>query len=654
MSEPLTRVQRLELRLERERRARGEAEEIAERSSRELYARQRELTLLAAVAAAANRARAIEQALDFTLEQLCRHLGWAAAQAWLRDEDADELRLAAVRYVADESRSGPLLAASESRRFVSGEGLPGRVLASAEPLWITDPATDPNFPRAAAVRAARLSTVVGFPVVVDDRVAAVLECFAEAELPEAPGVLRVVSQVGDLLAQVFERDRSERRLRHEACHDALTGLPNRGFFQERLAHLLSLADRTELGLAVAILDVDHFKEVNDTLGHPQGDRLLIEVGRRLSTILGESDTIARLGGDEFALILSRVRDENDAAAVARRVAMALREPVRLEGVPVAVDASIGLALYPRHGRDLSELMRHADVAMYEAKRAHTVHRLYSAPADPHSPHRLGMMGELREALAQERLLLHYQPQVHTVTGAVVAAEALLRWPHPTRGFVPPAEFIPVAERTGLIGPVTRFVLRRALAQARAWLTDGLAVTVAVNTSPLTLLDDRFPEQVARLLAEAGVPAQLLELEITESSMLEDPERTRGVLCELGAIGVSIAIDDFGTGYSSLAQLKHLPVGQLKIDGSFVSAMTTDDRDRFIVRGAIRLGHDLGMRIVAEGVEDQQTLVALGALGCDAAQGYFIHRPAPAEALGDWLLERADAGGVGAGPARSIA
>ena len=245
---------------------------------------------------------------------------------------------------------------------------------------------------------------------------------------------------------------------------------------------------------MAILDVDHFKEVNDTLGHAQGDQLLIEVGRRLTAILGESDTIARLGGDEFALILSRIHTEEDASAVARRVAIALSEPLRLEGVRVAVDASIGLALYPRHGEDLSELMRHADVAMYEAKRAQTVHRLYSPPADPHSPNRLGLMGELREALEAEQLMLHYQPKVDAHTGRLLDVEALLRWRHPVRGFIPPGEFIPVAERTGLIGSLTRFVLREALAQSRAWLREGLMIPVAVNISPRTLLDERFPRR----------------------------------------------------------------------------------------------------------------------------------------------------------------
>ena len=636
MNGDLARVERLERRLDRERRARREAETIAERSARELYARQRELTLLAAVAAAANRAQSLEDAIGFTLEQLCRHLGWAAALAWLFDDQANELRCAPVHYIADMSRTAPLLECSRQLRYATGVGLPGQVLDQAQPIWLSGRTDEDNYPRASATRAAGLSTVVGFPVVVDDRVVAVLECFAEASLPPAEEVMRVVSQVGDLLAQVFERDRSERRLRHEARHDALTGLPNRACFHERLDHLLGLAGRTDLGLAVAILDVNHFKEVNDTLGHPQGDRLLVEVGRRLSAILAESDTIARLGGDEFALILSRINSEEDAMAVAGRVAVALREPLRLEGVPVSVDASIGLALYPRHGADLSELMRHADVAMYEAKRAQTVHRLYSPPADPHNPHRLGLMGELREALESDQLMLQYQPKVDAHTGRLLDVEALLRWRHPVRGFVAPGEFIPVAERSGLIGSLTRFVLREALAQARAWLADGLMIPVAVNISPRTLLGESFPEEISELLCDPDLPRGLLGLEITESSVLEDPDRARRVLCDLAEMGVPIAIDDFGTGYSSLGQLKQLPVGQLKIDRSFVDGMTGDERDSFIVRAAIRLGHDLGMTIVAEGVEDDETLSLLRELNCDVVQGYLIHRPAFAGVLESWL------------------
>jgi diguanylate cyclase (GGDEF)-like protein len=389
---------------------------------------------------------------------------------------------------------------------------------------------------------------------------------------------------------------------------------------------------------VAIIDLDRFKEVNDTLGHQAGDRLLIEAGRRLRRTLGASDTIARLGGDEFALILPRVRDGRDAAAVAARIAEALGDPVSLDGVLIQLDASVGIALHPDHGDDPGTLLRHADVAMYEAKRDQAGHLLYSTAYDPYSPDRLGLVAELRRALDDRALVLHYQPKVSVDGGVLHGVEALVRWPHATRGLIAPGEFIPLAEHTGLIRPLTVHVLELALAQCRRWLDDGLAIPIAVNISARSLLDEAFPDELAAQLHAAGVPPELLELEVTESSMLESPERARVLLDRLSAMGVAIAVDDFGTGYSSMAQLKALPVRRLKIDRGFIAAMGEDDRDAFIVRSAIQLGHDLGMAIVAEGVEDERTLQALHGLGCDAAQGFYIQRPVAPEQLADWLHE----------------
>ena len=304
---------------------------------------------------------------------------------------------------------------------------------------------------------------------------------------------------------------------------------------------------------------------------------------------------------------------------------------------------MGTALYPQHGHDADTLVRQADVGMYEAKRSHAGHVIYSAERDPYSSERLGMVAALRHALESRHLVLHYQPKVDVQEHAVRGVEALVRWQDPERGMIPPGDFIPLAERTGLIRPITTFVLREALAQVRAWLNDGLRVPVAVNLSARSLLDTGFPDQVAQLLGEARVPAELLELEVTESMMLEDPKLSREVLSRLDAMGISLSVDDFGTGYSSLAQLRRLPVSELKIDRGFVSSMQSDDRDAFIVRSSIQLGQNLGLKIVAEGVEDMETIESLRRLGCDIVQGYAIMRPVPSSELTGWLHEQAAAG-----------
>jgi diguanylate cyclase (GGDEF)-like protein len=449
--------------------------------------------------------------------------------------------------------------------------------------------------------------------------------------------VRVLEQAGRQLARVFDRARTEAQLLHQASHDSLTELPNRVLFNDRLDQALAYARRQDSSrTAVLLLDLDRFKEVNDTLGHHQGDGLLREVGERLRGTLREADTIARLGGDEFALILPLVDDEAAAVRAAERLRAALAEPISLDGVQVQVDASIGIALYPDHGEDRETLVRQADVGMYEAKRTHAGHMVYAAEHDPYSPRRLGMVAALRAALEAGQLILHYQPKISVGTGEVRGVEALVRWPDPERGLVPPAEFIPIAESTGLIKPLTVFVLRAALTQARLWLDGGLEVPVAVNLAARSLLDAGFPDQVAQLLEEAQVAPELLELEVTETMMLEDPKRSLEVLTRLDAMGIALSIDDFGTGYSSLAQLKRLPVRSLKIDRGFVGSMCSDERDAFIVRSSIQLGHNLGLTVVGEGVEDSSTLVALGLLGCDNAQGYLIKRPCPADELTPWL------------------
>jgi diguanylate cyclase (GGDEF)-like protein len=435
----------------------------------------------------------------------------------------------------------------------------------------------------------------------------------------------------------IERQASQNQ--HQALHDALTTLPNRTLLRDRTGRAIRQADRELTAAALLLLDLDRFKEVNDTLGHHYGDLLLVQVGERLRATLREIDTVARLGGDEFAILLPRIADADGAAAVAAKLQAALAESFLLEGLTLDVEASIGVALYPDHGRDSDELLQRADIAMYVAKANHAGYMVFDPEQDEHSPRRLTLLGELRRAIEHGQLILHYQPKVDAHSGRVLGVEALVRWQHPEHGLLPPSDFIPLAERTGLIGPLTHYVLDAALRQCRQWLQAGHELSVAVNISTRRLLDATFPDEVADLLATWQVRAGLLVVEITESTIMADPGRAQEVLRRLDEMGVHLSIDDFGTGYSSMAYLKSLPVHELKVDRSFVSHMTSNASDAVIVRSTVDLGRNLGLRVVAEGVEDALTWQELDALGCDAIQGYYVSRPVPADALISWLEHR---------------
>jgi diguanylate cyclase (GGDEF)-like protein len=429
------------------------------------------------------------------------------------------------------------------------------------------------------------------------------------------------------------------RLRHEALHDPLTGLPNRALFHDRVRDALAAARSHSQHVAVLLMDLDRFKEVNDSLGHHHGDRLLQEVGARLERTLDPSVTVARLGGDEFAVLLPRIAQLEEAEQVAALIRRALAEPFVHDEISLELGATIGIAAAPDHGQDSSILLQRADVAMYAAKQDRSGMALYALELDQNSPRRLALVGDLRRAIEHEQLQVHYQPKVSLATTAVVGVEALVRWTHPEHGSMAPDEFIAIAEHTGLIANVTTYVLRAALAQCRSWERDGLAVGVAVNLSARSLLDLQLPEEIQRLLGEAGVAPSCLTLEITEGSVMSDPARTVAILDRLRAMGVGLSVDDFGTGYSSLSYLKRLPVHEVKIDKSFVATMITNPNDASIVRSIVDLGHNLGLSVLAEGVEDEATWERLRQIGCDVVQGYFICRPSPASQLSDWLQDR---------------
>jgi diguanylate cyclase len=406
-----------------------------------------------------------------------------------------------------------------------------------------------------------------------------------------------------------------------------------------LRQSLLVGGREDFEVAVMVMDLDGFKEINDSLGHHNGDLLLRQIGPRLRSVLRESDTIARLGGDEFAVLLPSITDKPSAVQVAEKMRRALELPFALHGLRLNMEASIGMAFYPDHGESAERLLQRADVAMYAAKQMRSGYAIYSADQDQNTPNRLALIGELRRALDEEEIQLYYQPKAHLESGEVQGVEALVRWHHPDRGLVPPGEFVPITEQTGLILPFTLYVLEGAIKQTRSWLEAGLELTTAVNLSTRNLLELELPEQIAALLAKWDVPARQLELEITESTIMSDPMRALTVLDRLSEMGVGIAIDDFGTGYSSLAYLKRLPVSEIKIDRSFVSNMIEDENDAVIVRSTIDLGRNLGLQVVAEGVETEAEWDALTELGCDYAQGHYVSPAVSAGELMQWLRAR---------------
>ena len=425
---------------------------------------------------------------------------------------------------------------------------------------------------------------------------------------------------------------------HRAFHDALTDLPNRLLLHQRLERGLARARAEQHPLALLLVDLDDFKAVNDTLGHAYGDRLLGDVAARMRAALGRDDLLARLGGDEFAVLPGGPCDAERGRAVAARLVSALQEPFEVDGILLDVRASVGLACFPEHGSAPDELLRGADVALYVANAAQSPVEVYSSGKDHYTVDRLMLAAQLRRGLEMGELVLEYQPKFPMLGGPAVGVEALARWEHPTLGRIGPDGFIPLAEQTGLIARVTDVVMRQAIEQAAAWAAEGLKLRMSVNVSPRNLLDPHLPGLIRTLLAEAGMDPSQLQLEITESRSVPSGRVAMAVLEELRTMGVGLAIDDFGTGFSSLVQLQRLPVDEIKIDRSFVSAMITSESDATIVRSTIDLARNLGLTVTAEGVEDQPTRRRLADMGCDLAQGYELCRPLPPDKCANVLRD----------------
>ncbi len=432
---------------------------------------------------------------------------------------------------------------------------------------------------------------------------------------------------------------ASRRLRYQAGENArlalldpLTGLPNRRLLGERLERAALASARSGDAVGLLLLDIDRFKEVNDTLGHPRGDALLLQVAERISAVVRDSDTVARLGGDEFAVLLPQVASLEAAEQSMERVRSVFDEPFDLDGLVLHVDTSIGLAVLPDHADDVTELLARADVAMYAAKAAGAGMAVYSPTGDANSTSRLTLLGDLRRALDTDELQLYYQPKVSLPTGRVTGLEALLRWNHPTRGQIPPNDFIPMAEQTGLMHQLTRRVLGLVGEQMAEWQREGVLLPVAVNLSARNLLEPDLDRVVAAMLELHGLPPSALEVEITETALIEDPERAARMLTRLTALGITVAVDDFGIGNTAMGQLRSMPLRTIKIDRSFVTNLGSDGSHGVLVRAIVDLAHEFGLVAVAEGVEDEEAIRQLTSMGCDLAQGFHWSRPVPVDEL----------------------
>ena len=611
-------------------RKRAEAELALSR--RTLLARNESLRLINQLSTRLHGSLEIDRILATTLEAL-RSLTPTPHVAICLHEDGKPLRVAASAGFAAAT-----LPVGEAG--VAAHGLHALALARRRLLVSANFAGHDALPaeaRAALARAGAQSGVVSPLLYRDIPLGSVILLF---EQPRVFGEIELDSftAIGNTVALALASARHVDGLDYLAHHDSLTGLPNRMFLHREFATALAGADPSRPGALLMLLDLDRFKEINDTLGHHVGDKLLQQIGPRLKSALGgENDAVlCRLGGDEFALLVPGATSPLRAQAIANELLLALRQPYLIEGMQLLIDASIGIAFYPSDGGDSHALLRSADVAMYDAKRKGGGHALYDRSLDQYTPERLSLVAELDAAIRARQLILHYQPKQDLRDGANCGFEALVRWEHPRLGLLQPEAFLPMAELGETIHPLTDLVLDLALAQLRRWHDTGVRCTVAVNLSARNLIDDRCVGTLRTLIDKHGVDPAFLELEITETALMLDPDQAAARLDRIAALGVRIAIDDYGTGWSSLGYLHRLPIHALKIDRLFVRNMAGNEHDAIIVRSTVALAHSLGLQVVAEGVEDARTRELLRGMGCDQIQGYFLSRPLPPEQLGRFL------------------
>ena len=631
-------------------RLRGTVLDITERKSQQLQL-ESERRVLEAIATGSP----LPEVLDLLCRLVEEQSGWTLCSVHLLEQDSGHLELAAAPGLPSELRNAMARVPVGPRA-----GSCGAAAWSKQQVIVSDLAADPlwqelrNTTRSNGLRACwslpipgALNTVLGAFTV-----------FIREPRDPSDSETALTARITNIAKIAIERHESEQRIRQLAHYDGLTGLPNRAQFNQVLDHALSRAQRAGTSLALLFVDVDRFKNINDTLGHDAGDRMLREVASRVRQCLRNSDVVARFGGDEFIVMLEDVPDNEHAAGVAAKVLEAIAQPLVLGEQELHVTASIGISTYPGDGADLHALQKHADIAMYRAKeQGRNSWRYYSPQADTHSLERLTLETQLRRALERDELVLHYQPKQDIVSGRVTGMEALVRWQHPDHGLVPPGDFITLAEDTGLIVPLGKWVLRKACENAAQLpRMPGVGpLRVAVNLSARQFADDHLIQLVSETLREFGLDASLLEVEVTESMVMRNAEHAARLLARLKGMGVHVAMDDFGTGYSSLAGLKRFPVDTIKIDRSFIQGLPGDSDDATLTKAIIAMAHSLRLRTVAEGVETREQLEFLGGNHCDEIQGYYFSRPLPIDALLEKLRDhRARPPVKEAANARSIA
>jgi diguanylate cyclase (GGDEF)-like protein/PAS domain S-box-containing protein len=588
-----------------------------------------------------SESQSVDDALTEVLRIFCQTAGWAYGARWVVNESEQKL-VCVETWHADDAAIAAFAASNRSaqRDFRPREGgLLRGVWATRDLIWMEDAAADVSLSRAAEIGRSGLHAAVAFPVLILGKFYGVIEFFATERRPRDEGLIRIARSIGSQVGQFIARKEAEQHLTFFANHDTLTGLPNRAMFGQRLAQALARAQRVARMIAVLFVDLDRFKVINDTLGHDAGDSLLQQVATRLRACLREGDTIARQGGDEFVVLLEDIAETTQASGVAQKILETVAEPYVLAGQEFSVTASVGISIYPEDAGDVQALLKNADIAMYRAKDSgKNNYQFYSAQANRHSLEKLALETDLRRALDRRELHLQYQPKVCMRSGRITGVEALIRWQHPQRGAIAPAQLIALAEETGLIIAIGDWVIRTACDDARAWFSSGLPPTsVAVNLSARQFGRDGLAEMIGTVLGDSGLDAGLLELEITESAVMDNAERAAAVLDRLHGMGVRVALDDFGTGYSSLGYLKRFPVDSVKIDRSFIADVPRDADDVAITRAVIAMAHSLGLKVVAEGVETADQVRFLQEHGCDEMQGFRFSAPCDAAAMARLLV-----------------
>jgi len=609
---------------------------------------ERQLTLQIVVTRILSECETAEEAVTRTIHACCEVLGWACGARWDLDRASGLVRCLETWGPRGDATLAEFVAETRGLAFIpdASGGPVQRVAALAATQWVEDLGEETDTSRVPLALRAGLRSACVFPIVAGDESFGAIELLARDRRVADVEAIGLVGYLGSQIGQFMARREAERNLEFVASHDPLTGLPNRALFNQRLNQVLAQSSRHDRKCAVLFVDLDRFKVVNDTMGHEAGDRLLKDVSERLRGTLREGDTVARQGGDEFVVLIEEFQTSAQLAGVGRKIVDRLAQAFTFDAREFHISASVGIATYPADGTDAQSLMKHADIAMYRAKEGgKNQYQFYSPAMNRHSVDRLAVENALRHAVGRGELLLHYQPKFEAAERCMVAMEALVRWRRPGVGMVHPADFIPLAEETGLAVAMGEWVLRAACAQAARWRSEGLApVRVAVNLSPRHFAHEGFVACVSAALADAGLPAEALELELTEVIALRDAERASRVLTQLEAMGVRFALDDFGTGYSSLSCLKRLPLDTVKVDRSFIAHLPGNPDDAAIARAVIAMAHSLRIRVVAEGVETEEQARFLRIHGCDEMQGNLFSPPlAPEDAA--LLLGRETASGV---------